>query len=64
MYKIDHYKLKNGSKPFVQWIKALKDIKGRAKINVYIDRVSLGNFSKCKPVKKGVCEIKIDYGPG
>ncbi len=45
-------------------MKELKDIKARAKINVKIDRLSLGNFSNSKPLGDGISELKIDYGPG
>ncbi|MBF0458266.1 MAG: type II toxin-antitoxin system RelE/ParE family toxin [Nitrospirae bacterium] len=43
---------------------SLNDIKGRAKIRVKIDRLSLGNFNDCKSIGNGLHEIKIDYGPG
>lgn len=64
MYKIDHYLLENGTDPFEKWLKELKDIKARAKINVKIDRLSMGNFSSSKPLGEGVSELKVDYGPG
>ncbi|MGI6444201.1 MAG: type II toxin-antitoxin system RelE/ParE family toxin [Candidatus Ozemobacteraceae bacterium] len=64
MYKIDHYLLENGADPFEKWLKELKDIKARAKINVKIDRLSMGNFSNSKPLGEGISELKIDYGPG
>jgi len=31
---------------------------------VRIDRVSLGNFGDCKPLREGVSELRIDFGPG
>lgn len=64
MYKIEHYLLENGTDPFEQWLKELKDIKARAKINVKVDRLSLGSFCSSKPVGAGVSELKVDYGPG
>lgn len=64
MYKVQHYLLGNGLDPFEKWVNGLKDTKARAKINVKIDRLSLGNFSSCRPVGEGVAELKIDYGPG
>jgi putative component of toxin-antitoxin plasmid stabilization module len=64
MYKIDHYLLENGADPFEKWLKELRDIKARAKINVKVDRLSMGNFSSSRPLGEGVSELKIDYGPG
>lgn len=64
MYKIDRCRLKSSTIPFYERLKELKDIKARAKINVKIDRLSIGNFSSSKPVGDGVSELKIDYGPG
>ncbi|MGM0599461.1 MAG: type II toxin-antitoxin system RelE/ParE family toxin [Candidatus Rifleibacteriota bacterium] len=64
MYKIKHYLLENGLDPFEKWINSLKDRKARAKINVKIDRLSIGNSASSKPLGEGVIELKIDYGPG
>jgi len=29
-----------------------------------LNRVRLGNFGDCRPVGKGVNELRVDYGPG
>ena len=50
---------------FAKWLKRLKDIDARARINVRIKRISLtGNLGDVKPVGDGVYEMRIDYGPG
>ena len=50
---------------FARWLKRLKDANARARILVRIQRLSLtGNFGDAKPVGDGVCETRIDYGPG
>lgn len=50
---------------FARWLKRLKDANARARILVRIQRLSLtGNFGDAKPVGDGVCEMRIDYGPG
>lgn len=50
---------------FEKWLKRLKDVNARARINVRITRLSLtGNFGDYKPVGNGVYEMRIDYGPG
>jgi putative addiction module killer protein len=56
--------LENGSDPFEKWLTGIKDIKARAKINVKIDRLSMGNSGSSKPLGGGISELKIDYGPG
>lgn len=49
---------------YAKWFAKLRDINARAKINVRIDRVKLGNFGDVKAVGEGVSELRIDYGPG
>ncbi|WP_165062947.1 type II toxin-antitoxin system RelE/ParE family toxin [Adlercreutzia sp. ZJ154] len=50
---------------FVKWLKRLKDIDARARINVRLKRIELtGNLGDAKSVGDGVYELRIDYGPG
>ncbi len=42
----------------------LKDRQARVKILRRIDRLALGNFGDCKPLREGVWELRIDAGPG
>jgi putative addiction module killer protein len=49
---------------FAKWLRKLRDEQARARIQVRIRRVSLGNFGDIKPVGDGVSELRIDYGPG
>ena len=49
---------------YAKWFKALKDHKARARIDIRIRRLSLGNPGDVKPVGEGVSEMRIDYGPG
>ena len=37
---------------------------GRARIDIRIRRLSLGNAGDVKPVGEGVSELRIDHGPG
>lgn len=53
-----------GTDTFVSWLKALRDIRARAKIRVRIDRFSQGNPGDVGPVGEGVSEMRIDFGPG
>jgi putative addiction module killer protein len=53
------------SETFSRWVGKLKDRQAIARINARIRRVAeTGNFGDIKPVREGVSEIRIDYGPG
>ena len=52
------------SASFDRWIRKLKDSRARAKINVRIRRLSLGNPGDVEPIGEGLSELRIDYGPG
>ena len=58
------YVTEEGDNPFHSWLNSLKDRLARARIRVRLNRVRLGNFGDCKPVGKGVNELRVDYGPG
>ena len=49
---------------YAEWFANLRDKQARARINVRIRRLSLGNPGDVKPVGEGVSELRIDYGPG
>jgi len=65
-YKIEllEYLTEDGNNPFHNWLISLKDRFLRARIRVRLNRVRLGSFGDCKPVGKGVNELRVDYGPG
>ena len=46
------------------WINALKDRAGRARIQVRVDRLAYGNPGQHRNLTSGVSELKIDFGPG
>ena len=46
------------------WINALRDRAGRARIQVRVDRLVHGNPGQHRNLTEGVSELKIDYGPG
>ena len=58
------YESSSGKVPFEDWIEGLRDAKGRAQIQVRMDRLEQGNLGDCKPVGQGVLEIRIDFGSG
>lgn len=47
-----------------EWINALKDRVGRARVQVRVDRLVHGNPGKHRDLTNGVSELKIDFGPG
>lgn len=49
---------------FRDWLGALRDRSARARIQVRLDRLALGNPGDVKPVGEGVSELRITYGPG
>ena len=49
---------------YAEWFASLRDQKARARIDVRIRRLSLGNPGDVKPIGGGVSELRIDSGPG
>nr|WP_026595451.1 type II toxin-antitoxin system RelE/ParE family toxin [Methyloferula stellata] len=49
---------------YARWFRRLKDTGARARIDIRIRRLSLGNPGDVKPVGSGINEMRIDYGPG
>jgi putative addiction module killer protein len=49
---------------YADWFARLRDRQARARINVRIRRLSLGNPGDVRPVGEGVSELRVDYGPG
>ncbi len=49
---------------YFRWFRSLRDRQARARIDVRIRRLSMGNPGDVRPVGGGVSELRIDYGPG
>ena len=47
-----------------KWFAGLRDRVARARIDIRIRRLSLGNAGDAKPVGDGVSELRVDHGPG
>lgn len=63
-FELLEYITEAGASPFHDWLNSLKDRSARARIRVRLNRIRLGNLGDCKPVGKGVSELRVDYGPG
>ena len=46
------------------WIDGLKDLAGRARILMRVDRLIHGNPGDHRSLTNGVSELKINFGPG
>lgn len=59
------YTTKTGKSLFSEWENKL-DVRAQAIIANRLDRIRLGNFGDCKPIKdgEGIKELRIDFGPG
>lgn len=64
MIEVKAYQDKDGNQPYAKWLDGLTDNKAKARIVVRINRMAAGNFGDCQPVRDGVQELRIDYGPG
>ena len=52
------------SDTFDRWLRKLRDPQAKARIEMRIRRLSLGNEGDVKPIGEGLSEMRIDYGPG
>lgn len=49
---------------FAAWFDGLRDRQARLRVQVRIDRIATGNPGQHRVLSSGVCEMKIDHGPG
>ena len=64
MIEIRHYVNRAGKDVFDDWFSQLADARAQAKIASRINRLAAGNFGDCGPLRQGVSEFRIDWGPG
>ena len=58
------YQDESGHEPFADWMKGLRDRKGRRVILRRIGKLEHGLYGDCRPVGEGVMELRIFFGPG
>jgi len=49
---------------FDKWLDGLRDTNAKAKVLVRIQRLGAGNPGDVAPVREGISEMRINYGPG
>jgi putative addiction module killer protein len=61
-FEIREYE-QDGRSPFGEWFDGL-DAVTAARVDRYLRRLEAGNFGAVKPLREGVCEVRMDFGPG
>jgi putative addiction module killer protein len=54
----------NRTETFSRWLADLKDLKAKARILARIKQAGFGNFGDIEPIRGGVSEMRIHFGPG
>jgi putative addiction module killer protein len=62
--EVRHYVSRAGKDVFDDWLTQLADARAQAKIASRINRLAAGNFGDCRPLRQGLSELRIDWGPG
>ncbi|MEI6390192.1 MAG: type II toxin-antitoxin system RelE/ParE family toxin [Verrucomicrobiota bacterium] len=61
-FEIQEY-VEAGRSPFAEWFDGL-DAVTAARVDKYIRRLEAANFGAAKPLREGVFELRLDFGPG
>lgn len=59
-----NYITSSGKIPFLDWLNGIKDSTTRHRIRRRLDRLEIGHYGEYKILGEGVCELKLDFGPG
>jgi putative addiction module killer protein len=62
--EIRHYVNHAGKDVFDDWLTQLRDARAQAKVAIRINRLAAGNFGDCKPLRQGLSELRVNWGPG
>ena len=63
-YILSIYQTETGSQPFSEWLVALKDKQAQKRIIKHLAKVQEGHLGVVSPLKDGVSEFKLHFGPG
>ena len=58
------YEGPDGERPYETWVKSLEPMRAKTTIAARLDRAARGLLGDWKPVRNGVCELRIHFGPG
>lgn len=61
--QVEFFKDKKGREPAAEWLDDL-DKATRALVLTHIGKFRIGNFGRCRDLKGGLWELKINFGPG
>ncbi len=62
--EIQRYVTTDSRVPFDEWFDSLRDFNAILRIEKRLERVENGNLGDTCSVGEGVCELRINYGPG
>jgi putative addiction module killer protein len=63
-FEIKIFETKDGKKPFLIWIKSLKNLKTVTRIETRLDRIAEGNFGDYKSLGENLFELRLAFGSG
>ncbi len=63
-YDILHYVDESGNDLYQDWVIGLRDQVAKSAVVRRVARIAVGNFGDHKFLQDGVCELRIDVGPG
>lgn len=58
------YICRNGYEPFTDWFESIRDARDRRRILARLRRLERGHLGDYKPIKNGVFELRLFFGPG
>ena len=58
------YVTESGTVVVSEWLAGLRDKQAQARIAARFLRLAAGNFGDCKPLRDGIWEMRVDWGPG
>ena len=64
MLEVREYQTAEGKVPLTEWLRGLRDGPTSDRIVARLDRLKAGLFGDWKSVGGGICELRIDHGPG
>jgi putative addiction module killer protein len=64
VYTVEYFVDADGNAVLDTWLRQLADKEASARVTTRIGRLKRGAFGDCKPLREGVWELRIDYGPG